>query len=617
MKVFSTLLVVAGLFAPAVHAQSPAQDAQAPASIIITGTLLPRTQGSELAATSVLTRSDIERSGARDLIAALNLLGTALVEQQGGPGTAAVVRLRGADSRDTLVLIDGVPLTDVTSGLASLSQLSTDAIERIEVVRGNLSALYGANASGGVIQVFTRRGSAAPQAQIALGVGSQATRSVSASLAAGTQALRGRITLGAERSDGFSAANPALAANANPDEDGHRRRHGALALDFEPAAGHQLGLDLRVSSGRVDYDDASSFAAPTDTHRNRILQRGATLRGTHALSQRWSLAWHAADSDEIRSDHVVSTFGASSFGNALHNRVVALDLKGGLGGAWNLSLGAERLMQSTDNTTYVKPERDTDVVRIGLQHEAAWGSLQAQLRRDTTSDFGSATSALLGGAWRFAPGLSAIATLANSFTPPTLDFLYFDCAPFGFACSNPNLRPEKSRNADLALQWADGASLIRATAFAARYRDKIGNDANFIPQNQARQKNSGLELAARTRLGSWALAGEATLQNMVDADTGARALRRPRQQAALRADYDAGAVGGGVALRFIGARPDFGNVLLPSHALLDLNARWRLAQQWSASATLGNVFDRAYQPTAAYSGKPRTVFFGLAWQAQP
>ncbi|HJV95529.1 MAG TPA: TonB-dependent receptor plug domain-containing protein, partial [Albitalea sp.] len=123
------------------HAQTTPFELQ---PVTVTGSGLPRTLGSEIAATSVLTRGDIERSGARDAVSVLNLLGTALVEQQGGPGTGAVVRIRGADSRDTLVLVDGVPLTDVTSGQASLSQIPAELIERVEVVRGNLSALYGA-----------------------------------------------------------------------------------------------------------------------------------------------------------------------------------------------------------------------------------------------------------------------------------------------------------------------------------------------------------------------------------------------------------------------------------------------------------------------------------------
>ena len=116
--------------------------------VIVTASVVPLTLGQEVAATSVLTRRDLERAGVRDAVSALELLGTASVEQQGGPGTAAVVRLRGADSRDTLVLVDGIPLTDVTSGQASLSQIPVEWIERIEVVRGNLAALHGGGATG-------------------------------------------------------------------------------------------------------------------------------------------------------------------------------------------------------------------------------------------------------------------------------------------------------------------------------------------------------------------------------------------------------------------------------------------------------------------------------------
>src|SRR5207237_145707 len=150
----------------------------------------------------------IERAGARDAVQVLNLLGTALVEQQGGPGTLASVRIRGADSRDTLVLIDGVPLTDLTSGQALIQQIPADMIERVEVVRGNLSALYGANATGGVIQIFTRRGTSGLQPQVTAGLGSRGTRSLDASIAGGSDALRARLGLGSERTDGFSAGNP-------------------------------------------------------------------------------------------------------------------------------------------------------------------------------------------------------------------------------------------------------------------------------------------------------------------------------------------------------------------------------------------------------------------------
>jgi vitamin B12 transporter len=590
-------------------ASIPDADAQGLPTIVVTGTVQPRTLGSEFAATSVLTRDELQRTGVRDVVAALELLGTALVEQQGGPGTAAFVRLRGADSRDTLVLVDGVPLNDVTLGLASLSQLPVADIERIEVARGNLSALYGANATGGVIHVFTRRGATGLRGEANATGGSRATRAIDASVSAGSADLRGRVTLGAERTDGYSAIDPAVLPSANPDADGNHRRHAALAVDADVVPGHGLGLDLRVVRGRVEYDDGSSFSGPTDTHRQYLLQRNASLRGRHALGADWSFEWRAAEGRETRREESVTSFGAASFGNDVRNRGVSAEANGRIAAGWQLQLGAERLVQSTDSPDYLTDRRRTDVLRAGIVHDAAWGSVQAAVRRDDTSDFGRADTGLLGATWRFAPHFSAIATLANSFTPPTLDMLFY-----AFCCSNPALRPERSRNADLGLQWEDGAHLVRLTAFVARQRDKIVNDDEFIPHNVARTKNQGFELAARTRIAAWRLAGEATVQDPVDVETGQRLPRRASHQAAVRADYDGSGWTAGARLRHVGDRPDIGGAAVPAYSIVDLSGRWQLSPAWNVRLTVENAFDRDYQTTAGYRGKPRGVFLGLGWQ---
>ncbi len=614
---FVRAIVPASLSLPLVLLSSTAsaQPEQTLRPVVVTGTVVPRSLGSEVAATSVITREDLQRAGVRDLVSALALAGTALVEQQGGPGTAAFVRLRGADSRDTLLLVDGVPLTDVTAGLPPLAQVPAEMIERIEIVRGNLSALYGANATGGVIHVFTRRGTEGRSAQARVGLGSRDTRFANASIAGGSEALRARLTLGVERTDGFSAIDPVTRPLANPDDDGLHRRNASLALDATIARGHTLGADLRVLSDRIGYD--SEFADPTDVHQGDVLQRGATVRGRHALVDGWSLAWRLGDAEERRRNTAISAGGTTVSGNEVHNRVAAVDLNGTPAAGWALQFGAERVAQSTDGTTYTRTRRDTNVLRAGVSHDAAWGSLQANLRRDDTDDFGGATTGLLGGVWRLGGGFSAIANVSTSFTPPTFDFLYYDCSPFGFVCSNPGLVPERARNQELGLQWDEGDTLLRLTLFRARYRDKIANDANFIPQNIARAKNDGAELTARTRVGDWRLSGEAVFHDPVDEATGQRLLRRAGKQLSLRADYVAPAWSAGGTLRHVGERPDVGDTVLPSYTVVDLGARWRLAPQWHLQATLENAFGRDYQPTAGYHGRPRGLFVSVDWQMAP
>ncbi|HJV59508.1 MAG TPA: TonB-dependent receptor [Albitalea sp.] len=589
----------------AAHAEVPSFELQ---PVTVTGSGAPRSLGSETAATSVLTRGDIERSGARDAVQVLNLLGTALVEQQGGPGTLAAVRIRGADSRDTLVLVDGVPINELGSGQALIEEIPADIIERVEVVRGNMSALYGSNATGGVVQIFTRRasGDGASPAQFSAGVGSRGTRSVSASVGAGNETIKARVSAGRELTDGFSAGN---GPNANPDADGNRRSHATLGVDWSAAPGHRFGIDLSHIDGKLDYDDPR-FGSPTDVHKEHLVQDGAALRGAHELRPDWTLAWRLARSRERRSDVAIATFGYTS-DNAFTNDVGVLELGGALGAGWHAQAALEKMKQSVDSTSYTVKRRDVDVLRAGATYEAPWGLLRANLRHDRTSDFGSADTGLVGGQYKLGGGLSALANVSTSFTAPTFDFLFYDCG--GFPCSNPDLRPERAHNVEAALQYEDAKTLLRATVYAVRYRDKIANDANFVPQNIARAKNQGLELTARHALGAWTLLGEASLQDPRDAADDSRLLRRARQQLALHADYTRGRWHAGAGLRHVGNRPDVGGVTLPSYTVVDASTHFALTPQWTVSASVENAFDRRYEPTVGYNGRPRGIFVSASW----
>jgi vitamin B12 transporter len=597
------------VFTGAAHGQAPQFELT---PVTVTGTGTPRTLGSEIAATSVLTRADIERAGARDAVQVLQMLGTALVEQQGGAGTLAAVRVRGADARDTLVLVDGLPLNDVTTGQPLFQQIPADLIERVEVVRGNLSALYGANATGGVIQIFTRRGPASgATAQVEGGLGSRGTRAWSASAGVNAGLVRARWGAGFERTEGFSAGNT---ANANPDADGNHRKHAWLALDAQLAQGHEFAVDLRHVDGRAEYDDPQ-FGLSTDTHQQRELQTAVAVRASHALGgDAVKLAWRLGDSRQSRRDTVVSQFGGVR-DNTLHNKTGAVELSVSTPTGLVALAAVERLVQSTTSASYTQRGRDTDVVRAGVIYDGAWFSMQANLRHDRTSDFGSATTGLLGARFAVGGGWSAVTSASTSFTPPTLDFLFFDCSPF--TCSNPDLQPEKARNVDAGVQWENSSTLLRATAFTARYKDKIVNDANFVPRNMGRAKNDGLELTARQAMGTWAWRGEATFQNPRDAGNGARLIRRARRQLALRADYTQPAWHAGGGLRHVGDRLDTGGRARPSYTVVDASAHWTFAPQWSLSASVDNVFDRHYEPVADYNGRPRSLFLGLSWKPQP
>jgi vitamin B12 transporter len=325
-----------------------------------------------------------------------------------------------------------------------------------------------------------------------------------------------------------------------------------------------------------------------------------------------TLNWRADNSAETRHDSVFSTNGDYVFGNALHQHglMAQVDLQPDVG--VTLQAAVEQQTQSSDNPAYLRNRRRTETLRSGAAWDIGAWSLQANLRADKTGDFGAARTYLVGASRDLGGGWRWLGSLATSFTPPTLDFLFYDCSPYS-VCSNPGLRPERARNAETGLQWQSTTTLLRATAFAARYRDKIANDVNFVPQNIGRARNQGVEFAAQGHWGAWRLRGEATLQDPIDETSASRLIRRAREQATLRADYDGADWSAGATLRHVGDRID-GVQRLAAYQVVDLSANCRVSAPWQIQVRVDNLFDQAWQPAAGYNGTPRGLYVGLVWR---
>jgi vitamin B12 transporter len=204
-----------------------------------------------LPSTRVIGRSEIEASQAADLPGLLRALTSIDVAQTGPLGSQASLFLRGADSRQTLVLVDGVPLVRADFGTASWQHLPLDQIERIEIVRGNLSALYGAQAVGGVVQIVTRR-STAPQATLALGSRGTQQASFSGGMVFGDTRVSASASW--QRSDGFSARDASVDPGADPDRDAARQGGGSARIEQRWAEGHASELSLLTARTRSEYD---------------------------------------------------------------------------------------------------------------------------------------------------------------------------------------------------------------------------------------------------------------------------------------------------------------------------------------------------------------------------
>jgi vitamin B12 transporter len=604
-------------FSPSTLAQATTQTAPA-ATVVVTAARAPQLLTDTLPHTTVLLRADIERSQAVDLPALLASEAGVQFAANGGRGTATGLFLRGAPTRQVLVLVDGVPLSrQDASGQVGIEHLMLDQAERIEIVRGNVSALYGAGAVGGVIQIFTRQPTAQPAASLRLEAGARGLVHGGA-LWTGVVGSTG-VALGASRvsDSGFSALDPAVRPAANPDRDGYANTSASLRLTQALAPGHALSAGWLHSDGRLDYD--SAFDTPVDVQTSRTRKDLVHLRSDNAVRSGWDSSLTLSTQREDVRQHASGAFGFDSryrTGNHALNWVHMLALGQGL----QASAGIDLQRQTIDVVAMQRQTIDVDASYArGRTVQAAFGSLQwrlgahdvsAALRQDHVQGVGSRTSGSLGWGWQLAPSWKLIGQVANAFSAPPLGYLH---APF---FGNPDLQPELSGSAEAGLQYAAGGQRVRATLFTTRVRQELDYDPvarRF--SNIARTRNQGLEVSYDGRIGRADVRASLTAQDPRDADTEDRRVRRSRTLASLAVVQPLG--GGfsiGAALRHAGDRPDAGGVMLPAYTVADITAQWDLRRDLQLFGRIENLGDVRYQTANGYNQPPRGVFAGLRWQ---
>ena len=570
--------------------------------VVITASRTAQLVTNALPSTTLITRADIERSQSADLPTLLRQVAGVEIAQNGGAGSVATAFIRGAESRHALVLIDGVAINNAGFGLAALEHLPLANIERIEVVRGNVSSLYGSAALGGVIQIFTRDGAGATAANASAQLGSRgrAQAQVSAAMKAeyGTRLTASVASL---NDDGFNAINQALRPGTNPDRDGYSRRSISAGVSQDMGGG-QIGLTVRRATGTTRYD--SEFGPATQADESTFVESGAQLRGQWAVAP--GLDFSAAVSQSADKLDAAVTAYPYFVNSSTRGSNVGLQWLAAPG--HTLTAGLETQTQSIDSdTVYTRSSRSENTVRVGYIGELAQHQVQINLRSDRYSDFGDANTWYAGYAYRLSGEWRVQASASTGFNAPTFNDLYY---PYG---GNATLQPERLRSSEVALQYAQGGQSLRAAWFNNRFTDLIGNDANFARVNINRASNQGLELVYVGRVDDLALRADLTLQDPKDDSTGAQLSRRAKTLAHAGVSRVQGDWSYGADLRYSGERVD-GRKALAAGTVADLTLRYALQNGWSVMGRIDNLFDRNDPSVYGYNAAPRGVFVGLSWQ---
>ncbi len=584
---------------------------------VVTATRNSQLLSSALPHTTVISREDIERSQATDLVSLLEREAGLQKTQTGGLGNPSTIFVRGAPSLQTLVLIDGVPQTKQdASGAISLEHLMLDQIERVEIVRGNVSAIYGSGAIGGVIQVFTRGGRLKPAASLSLELGPRDFRKATGSFSAQV----GDTTLSADLSrvttHGFSAVNPAQNSATNPDADGYQNTSINFAANHQLSKDHSFGLRVFKANSKTDYDDSYYSDLPTDVHvaTSRLSQVSLyTDNKWGDWRSRLSLSEQSDKSRYQKNDAFLYGFVTRATILNWVNTVALSD-------SWLLTAGLEQQRQRVEavDPTFgsnYNQQRNTTALFGGVEGKLAGGDVQFNLRRDKVGDL-EATTSYLGYGYPISREVKLIGSLSTAFNAPPLGYL-FD--PF---FGNPLLKPERARSRELGVQYEDGGHLLRATYFDTRIRDELRFDSTLgTLGNVARTRNRGTEVSYKGRLGATDLRAGLTLQNPINEATGDRLQRRAATLLSAGVSHPFGALRVSADVLFSGERPDtyfdasFNQfkVTLPSYTLLNLSAQYKLSNEVQLKARLDNATDASYQTVYGYNQQPRSLYVGVVW----
>ena len=616
----STALAVACALPSLAFAQSN-DEARNLDNVVVTATRTAITADAALAAVEVIDRTQIERSIARSLPELLRGRAGITIVNQGGLGKLSTLFLRGTESDHTLFLIDGVRVGSSTSGLTSLQDLPLEQIERIEIVRGPRSSLYGADAIGGVIQVFTRRGADAagvrPRARI--GAGSNGLRE--ASVGVDLRGVRGGagIDLAHQSTDGFNACtgffNPATFAGAgcfivpgtHLDRDGYRNNSATLRADFSPSEAWQFDARALRATGHNDYD--GDYGDNSDIVQ-QLVSGSARWRPSQQVQVKLTLGRNADISDNFNGNRFANRFDTTRDSASLQGDITVAP--GQL-----LSVGADWLR---DRAEVQDPYSPFDAARGNraafAQYQGKFGAhdLQASLRRDDNDQFGGHTTGGVAWGLGFGEGWRVTASHATAFKAPSFNELYF---PF---FGNPNLRPETARSSEVGIgQRVDGWHW-QLGAYQTRIDDLITYDTTIFAANNIEQARiRGVELAGGATFGAWSLRGQVDrldARNLsVGRNHGKRLPRRPTQSARIDLDRDAGAFGFGISGIAEGERWDnVANTLrLGGYGTVDARASWGFASDWTLQASVVNAFDRRYETSAYYRQPGREFGLSLRW----
>ncbi len=585
---FYRVLVPVALMAAipvSVHAQEPESSL-----IVVTASRAEEKLADTLAPVTVVSREQIERLQSTDLQDLFLGLPGLTIASNGGPGKSTSLFIRGTESDHVLVLIDGIKVGSATSGSTPFEQIPIDQIERIEIVRGPRSSLYGSEAIGGVIQIFTRRGNGkGAVASFSAGRGTRGDSRLEAGLRGGIGRFWYGMGVSGRHTDGINV-RPSV---AEPDKDAYDNRAGSARLGYTFSDAAEISASYLLAHGKNDFD--SSFQNESET-QTQVLGLHGRLRPLPAWTMNLSAGQSRDESDNFLNGAFTGNFDTQRNYLSLINEV-------SLAAGHRVAVGSDHQMDEVESrTAFAVNERDN--TGVFAQYRAAIGrhDFQASVRSDDNEQFGRHQTGGLSYGLHFAADLRAGISYGTAFKAPTFNELYFP----GYG--NANLEPEEAENFEVSLSSQGGSLWWALNAFQTEIENMIAYDSSiFAPANIAQAQIRGVEAQFGTRWKSLRVASYLTWLKPEDnsgaANDGNTLPRRRERTGRVDIDYDWKRLSMGVTV--FGASSGFDNLSnsseLPGYGLINLRAALQVMPDWQLQLEGRNVLDNSYETAATYA----------------
>lgn len=580
--------------------------------MVITATRTAQTLDDTLASVSVITRAEIERRQVVSLPEILRGVPGLTVTNSGGLGKATSVFLRGTEADHVLVLIDGIRVGSTTLGTTSYQDLPIDQIERIEIVRGPRSSLYGSEAIGGVIQIFTRKGEGPLRPRFSVGGGTHSTYKVSGGLSGGVG--DGWFNLGAAHLDteGFNACSgePLVGGcfTFDDDDDGYRNTSGSVRGGYRFNNGLEIEANILHVEGRTEFDGTEFSGDKADIIQQVV---GGQLR--YSPASFWDLSLRAGrsldESDVFFRGDFLGRFDSERFNVTLQN---------------DFELYSDNIVTAGFDFFSDSVESNEDFAEDSRYNVAGFGQYQGSyfghdiilgVRYDENEQFGGQLTGNVGWGYALSNGLRFNVGLGSAFKAPTFNELYF---PF---FGNPNLDPEESWTAEAGLAGNHGGFKWSMTGYYTDIDKLITLDSvTFAPENIDQARIIGFEASVAKRLWDWEIAANFSYvdhENRGDAPNRGNELpRRPKEMFQLLLDRSFGRFSLGTTVYVAGRRfDDIANQeRLGGFVTLDARLGFEVYKNLFLEARATNLLNKQYQTARFFNEEGTNIFASLRYQ---